>query len=105
VFSTLFSECLLHARTCTYDDVVRSHALETLSIVIRWVLAKNLAGWEVMEVFAGGVDESDKVFMVSRFCLFAKDTYDRSRRSLPLQLTAFWGIQFRLVSVAIIISG
>jgi hypothetical protein len=37
------------------------------------VLAKNLAGWEVMEVFAGGVDESDKVFMVGRFLLFEKD--------------------------------
>jgi hypothetical protein len=76
VFSTLFSECLLHARTRAYGDVVRSHALETLSIVIRCVLAKNLAGWEVMEVFAGGVDESDMVFMVSCNLQLGKDIHD-----------------------------
>jgi hypothetical protein len=32
--------------------------------MVRSILAKNLAGWEAMEVFAGGVGESDKVFMV-----------------------------------------
>jgi hypothetical protein len=41
------------------------------------VLAKNLAGWEVMEIFAGGVGKSDTVFMVSWFLkIFEKDRYD-----------------------------
>ena len=33
--------------------------------MLRCVLAKNLAGWEVMVVFAGEINESDKVFMVN----------------------------------------
>ena len=41
---------------------------------MRCILEKNLAGWEVMEVFAGGVNESDAVFLVSvtivRPCFF-----------------------------------
>jgi hypothetical protein len=48
-----------------------------LSIVVRCILAKNLAGWEVMEIFAGGIGESDKVFTVSLFALpYAGSTYD-----------------------------
>lgn len=38
--------------------------METLSIASRCLLRKNLTGWEVMEIFAGGVHESDKVFNV-----------------------------------------
>ena len=42
------------------------HAVEMLTILTRCLLGKsNLAGWEVMEMFAGEVNESDKVFMVS----------------------------------------
>lgn len=44
------------------DDVKKAHAVETLSIASRCLLRKNLTGWEVMEIFAGGVHESDKVF-------------------------------------------
>lgn len=49
--------------------------MQTLSVVSRSILNKNLAGWEVMEVFAGGVRESDDIFNVSRslgsYCNFA----------------------------------
>lgn len=44
---------------------IRLSAIETLSVVLRCILAKHLAGWEVMVVFAGEINESDKVFMVS----------------------------------------
>jgi uncharacterized membrane protein YjdF len=47
---------------------IRSNAAETLSITIRYTLAKNPAGWagfEVMEILAGGVNTSDAIFMVS----------------------------------------
>ncbi|KAH0838024.1 hypothetical protein J3R83DRAFT_6264 [Lanmaoa asiatica] len=45
------------------DAIVRLRAIETLSVVLRCVLAKHLAGWEVMVVFAGEINESDKVYM------------------------------------------
>ncbi|KAH7927264.1 hypothetical protein BV22DRAFT_1032014 [Leucogyrophana mollusca] len=61
-FNTLFTVCVAHARDCE-DNIVRVHAVDTLAVVVRCVLAKNLAGWEVMEIFAGGVNESDQVFM------------------------------------------
>lgn len=47
------------------DEAVRGHAIETLSVLLRNVLMKGFAGWEVMEIFAGGVNQSDAVFMVS----------------------------------------
>ena len=40
------------------------HAATTLAILSRNLLSKNFAGWEVMEVFAGGVSGSDTVFKV-----------------------------------------
>jgi hypothetical protein len=43
------------------------HAVDLLMVVIKCILAKNLTGWEVMEVFAGGVNTSDKVFTVMCF--------------------------------------
>lgn len=67
MLSRLFSECLIHARKQDNDPVIRLHSLETLSIVLRNILAKNFAGWEVMEILAGGIAESDKVFMVCYF--------------------------------------
>ncbi|KAF8846038.1 hypothetical protein BDN67DRAFT_12014 [Paxillus ammoniavirescens] len=63
VLSTLFTTCVSFAAKSQEDVVVTGRAIETLSIMSRCVLAKNLAGWEVMEIFAGGVNESDKVFM------------------------------------------
>jgi len=46
-----------------YTDVRKAHALETLAIVVRCILTKNFTGWEVMEVLAGGVSQSDDIFM------------------------------------------
>ncbi len=43
------------------------NAMDTLSVVLRCCLEKNIAGWEAMELFAGGISESDTVFLVSSF--------------------------------------
>lgn len=60
---TLFSTCLLHARTARYDDSKKSHAIQVMTVLTRCLLCKgDLAGWEVMELFAGGVNQSDKFF-------------------------------------------
>lgn len=61
----LFSTCLEYARTAPYDDPRKSHAVQLMTVVTRGLLIKSdLAGWEVMELFAGGVNESDKFFNV-----------------------------------------
>jgi hypothetical protein len=61
----LFSTCLEYARTAPYDDPRKSHAVQLMTVITRGLLSKSdLAGWEVMEVFAGGVNESDKFFNV-----------------------------------------
>jgi hypothetical protein len=59
--------CLLHARKAPYDDPKKEHSLETMTIIVRCVLSKNPAGWEAMEIMAGGVNRSDNVFMVTVF--------------------------------------
>lgn len=64
----LFSTCLEYARTAPYDDPRKSHAVQLMTVVTRGLLNKSdLAGWEVMELFAGGVNESDKFFNVLMF--------------------------------------
>ncbi|KAI4528315.1 DUF1741-domain-containing protein [Schizophyllum commune Loenen D] len=82
-FNELFASCLKWAREGSPDDPRKTNALQTLSIVIRCVLAKNMSGWEVLEVFGGGV-KGDAVFMVR--------SQDRIQRSPS---------QCRLVSAAI----
>ncbi|KAL1757320.1 hypothetical protein FB107DRAFT_209616 [Schizophyllum commune] len=67
-FNELFASCLKWAREGSPDDPRKTNALQTLSIVIRCVLAKNLSGWEVLEVFGGGV-KGDAVFMDFVACL------------------------------------
>lgn len=57
--------CVSFAARREEDTIVRLRAIETLSIILRYILAKNLAGWEVMVIFAGEINESDKVFMVN----------------------------------------
>ena len=47
-----------------FDDTRKVHALETFSVTSRCILEKNLEGWEVMTVFAGEVEKSDRFFMV-----------------------------------------
>lgn len=60
---SLFSNCLLHARTAPYDDPKKSHAVQMMTVLTRCLLCKgDLAGWEVMELFAGGVNQSDNFF-------------------------------------------
>ncbi|KAF9814518.1 hypothetical protein IEO21_05069 [Rhodonia placenta] len=62
ILNGIILACLHYATTASMDDVKKAHAVETLSIASRCLLRKNLTGWEVMEIFAGGVHESDKVF-------------------------------------------
>lgn len=61
--NNLFTACVRVAQQRDEDEAVRGHAIETLSILLRNVLMKGFAGWEVMEIFAGGVNQSDAVFM------------------------------------------
>ncbi|KAI5898035.1 uncharacterized protein SCHCODRAFT_02487077 [Schizophyllum commune H4-8] len=65
-FNELFASCLKWAREGSPDDPRKTNALQTLSIMIRCVLAKNLSGWEVLEVFGGGV-KADAVFMQGKY--------------------------------------
>ncbi|TFK77362.1 hypothetical protein BDN72DRAFT_910444 [Pluteus cervinus] len=59
----LFHWCLTWARTGAHDDSRKENALEILAIITRAVMNKNPSGWEVMEILAGGVAQSDVVFM------------------------------------------
>lgn len=47
------------------EDIRRLNALATLTVLLRAILQKDLAGWELMDVLAGKVTESDQVFGVS----------------------------------------
>ena len=84
----LFSTCLRYTRTARYEDPRKSHAVQLMTVLTRGLLSKSdLAGWEVMELFAGGVNESDKFFNVLMFgsLLYTLLTKDFPR-SLPLLL-------------------
>ncbi|KAK0481699.1 hypothetical protein IW261DRAFT_1562992 [Armillaria novae-zelandiae] len=60
----IFSSYLNHVQNgVSSDDLKTSHALETLCIFTKCLLTKGFSGWEVMEVFAGGVGNSDAFFM------------------------------------------
>ncbi|KAG1864749.1 hypothetical protein DFJ58DRAFT_867178 [Suillus subalutaceus] len=63
VLHALFTVCIIFAADRKGTETRRAHAVDTLSIMLRTVLAKNLAGWEVMEIFANRVNEADRVFM------------------------------------------
>jgi hypothetical protein len=64
----LFSTCLKYARTAPYDNPRKPHAVQLMTVATRGLLSKSdLAGWEVMELFAGGVNQSDKFFNVLMF--------------------------------------
>lgn len=45
-----------------YKDPRKANALETMVVFLRSILQKDLAGWEVMDILAGNVSESDRVF-------------------------------------------
>lgn len=61
----LFSRSLAHFSQHPFDSSLKANALETLIIFVRCLLGKQMSGWEIMDVFAGGVTESDKLFAVS----------------------------------------
>ncbi|KAJ6604834.1 hypothetical protein DFH09DRAFT_1123914 [Mycena vulgaris] len=60
--NALFRACLQHASSSAPHNDVKKQALETLSIVVRCIFAKTPTGWEVMEIMAGGVTQSDAIF-------------------------------------------
>ncbi|KAJ7110039.1 hypothetical protein C8R44DRAFT_678676 [Mycena epipterygia] len=60
--NALFRACLHHASSAARNTDVKKHALETLSILARCIFAKTPTGWEVMEIMAGGVNQSDAIF-------------------------------------------
>ncbi len=66
----LVGACLQTLRSEGVDETKKIHAAATMGVLSRSLLSKNLAGWEVMEVFAGGVGGSDAVFQVSVTCTF-----------------------------------
>ncbi|PVG03294.1 hypothetical protein CPB86DRAFT_749524 [Serendipita vermifera] len=61
-FGSLFMASLRTFIERPYDDEKKRNALETLAVILRTILLKDLAGWEVMELLAGSVSESDEVF-------------------------------------------
>lgn len=64
--NTLINVCLRHLSSTGRgsDDTKREHAAQTLSVTVRCVLEKSLSGWEAMEILAGGVSQSDEIFLV-----------------------------------------
>ncbi|KAI0801082.1 hypothetical protein C8Q74DRAFT_1240211 [Fomes fomentarius] len=54
--------CLQALRSENVGEAKKAHAAATLGAFSRGLLSKNFAGWEVMEVFAGGVSGSDAFF-------------------------------------------
>ncbi|KAK7058391.1 hypothetical protein VNI00_002025 [Paramarasmius palmivorus] len=56
--NTLFHTLLLRARSDS-DLTRRGNAFETLIILTRCLLSKNLSGYEIMEIFAGVLVDSD----------------------------------------------
>ncbi|KIJ24304.1 hypothetical protein M422DRAFT_274945, partial [Sphaerobolus stellatus SS14] len=53
---------LQHFSQEAHDSPVKANALDTLIVFVRCLLAKQMSGWEIMDVFAGGVVESDTLF-------------------------------------------
>ncbi|KAF9535662.1 hypothetical protein CPB83DRAFT_888345 [Crepidotus variabilis] len=60
--SEFFGICVQYIRTAEHEDIKKGHALDTLTVLLSSILAKNLSGWEVMDVLAGSVAQSDTVF-------------------------------------------
>ncbi|KAF9486298.1 hypothetical protein BDN70DRAFT_793929 [Pholiota conissans] len=61
--STLFENCIFHVRSPKRDDIRKHNAMETQTILFSRILTKNLTGWEIMEIFAGSLNQSDAVFL------------------------------------------
>jgi hypothetical protein len=63
----LFEQALNFYVDTGFEDIRKANALETLVVFLRSVLSKDLAGWEIMDLLAGNVSESDRIFGV---CVF-----------------------------------
>ncbi|KAG9222529.1 hypothetical protein CCMSSC00406_0002864 [Pleurotus cornucopiae] len=72
LLNTIFLQCVKQFNAAQKEDVRRAHCLETLQISLRCMFNKNMSGWEVMEVMAGGVGQSDEYFM--NFVVFIEET-------------------------------
>jgi hypothetical protein len=59
-----FRACIYLTLSSGYEDIRKHNSLETLTICVRGVFAKSMSGWEIMEVLAGSVNESDAVLNV-----------------------------------------
>ncbi|KAF8514489.1 hypothetical protein JB92DRAFT_133643 [Gautieria morchelliformis] len=62
LLNMLCRRCLAHLSSTPFNHPVKANALETLVLFVRCMLSKQLSGWEIMDVFAGGVVESDPLF-------------------------------------------
>ncbi|KAF9056114.1 hypothetical protein BJ165DRAFT_477877 [Panaeolus papilionaceus] len=60
--SSLIKACLHHAKTAKYTDAKKLNSLITLRALTSSIFEKNPSGWEVMEIFAGSVAQSDAHF-------------------------------------------
>jgi hypothetical protein len=63
----LFEQALNFYVDTGFEDIRKANALETLVVFLRSVLSKDLAGWEIMDLLAGNVSESDRIFGVRVF--------------------------------------
>ena len=59
---------LSHLSNASFSHSVKANALETLVLFVRCMLSKQFSGWEIMDVFAGGVVGSDSLFSVGSGC-------------------------------------
>jgi hypothetical protein len=60
----MFNEALNFYVDTTFDDIRKGNALETLVVILRSILQKDFAGWEIMDLLAGNMSDSDQVFGV-----------------------------------------
>jgi hypothetical protein len=63
----LFEQALNFYVDTGFEDIRKANALETLVVFLRSILSKDLAGWEIMDLLAGNISESDRIFGVRVF--------------------------------------
>ncbi|EKM84119.1 hypothetical protein AGABI1DRAFT_124438 [Agaricus bisporus var. burnettii JB137-S8] len=88
-----FRACIRLTVSTGYDDTKKNNALETLAICVRGVFLKSMSGWEIMEVLAGSVNESDGVLndLTNMVAAILSDTQaPTNTRHLALQLALLY---------------
>ncbi|XP_006454085.1 hypothetical protein AGABI2DRAFT_113843 [Agaricus bisporus var. bisporus H97] len=88
-----FRACIRLTVSTGYDDTKKNNALETLAICVRGVFLKSMSGWEIMEVLAGSVNESDGVLndFTNMVAAILSDTQaPTNTRHLALQLALLY---------------